>query len=110
MPILMKGFQAGKEVWPWIWTQPNEDGPHFVFVGQLSDKVLAEIRDLLQDPNNNVLIIASRQQFDVVPNKKELLDHCGVVLDASITLLNQDERMLMLDDERVISFDRLTVS
>jgi len=26
LPNLLKQFQAGKEVWPWIWCQPNENG------------------------------------------------------------------------------------
>jgi hypothetical protein len=34
LPTLLRKFDHdGLDVWPWIWTQPNEHGPHYVFVG-----------------------------------------------------------------------------
>ena len=34
--LLNQFDEHGKEVWPWIWTHPNANGPHFVFIGVTS--------------------------------------------------------------------------
>ena len=113
LPLLLKSFQEGQEVWPWIWTQPNDDGPHHVFVG-VTAKTLLEIASLrqkltLKDGGNpNILLIASPSQVASVPSS--LLSHCGVVTTAKLSLINAEAKLIMLDDERVISFDYLTVS
>jgi hypothetical protein len=109
LPRLLKDFQSGKEVWPWIWCQPNENGPHHVFVGEtLTESVLHEIQTLLQNPNNNILIVTSPEYLAIVPPK--LVERCGIVTDAKVELINTGDKILMLDDERVIAFDRLVVT
>ena len=82
-------------------------GP-IVFVG-LNDSAVVVIRNLLKsDPNVNVLIIAPPDQLERLSPTD--LDHCGIVSDAKVSLMNVEEKKLMLDDERVVSFDRLVIS
>lgn len=104
----MQKFQEGKEVWPWIWCQPNENGPHHVFVGSLADSVLQQIQELLQNPSNNVLIITTSEELSRVSSS--MVERCGIVTDASVSLINAKDKILMLDDERVIAFDHLVTN
>jgi hypothetical protein len=61
----------------------------------------------INNPGRNVmLVIPDPAVLDSVP--KELLDHCGVV-QSNIALLNHRHKILMLEDERVVCFDRLTI-
>ena len=102
----------GLEVWPWIWTHPNNDGPHHVFVG-VDEESLVEIQRLRDESNqNNILVIASKERLMEVAmarNDPEIYARCqcGLVEDSKVQLLNHDAKILMLDDERVIAFDRL---
>lgn len=113
LPILLKKFDVdGLEVWPWIWTHPNNDGPHHVFVG-VDEESLVEIQRLRDESNqNNILVIASKERLMEVAmarNDPEIYARCqcGLVEDSKVQLLNHDAKILMLDDERVIAFDRL---
>ncbi len=113
LPILLHKFDVeGLEVWPWIWTHPNNDGPHHVFVG-ISEDSLDEIQRLRNESNqNNILVIASEDELKEVALKRNDPDiyercQCGLVIDSQLELLNHEAKILMLDDERVIAFDRL---
>jgi hypothetical protein len=115
LPILLHKFdKEGLEVWPWIWTHPNNDGPHHVFIG-VDENSLVRIQQLRDDSNqNNILIIASEENLrDVAsarndPNIYERCQ-CGIVVDSKVKLLNHEAKILMLDDERVVAFDCLTL-
>ena len=116
LPYLLNQFdEHGKEVWPWIWTQRNETGPHFVFVGVNID-TLDRIRRLrLKSPTYNILLIASEESIREAATEAgdpTIYDdtHCGIVSDASLKLLNVEAKILMLSDERVIAFDSLTIA
>merc|ERR1740133_395139 len=116
LPYLLNQFdEHGKEVWPWIWTQQNETGPHFVFVGVNID-TLDRIRRLrLTSPTYNILLIASEESIREAATEAgdpNIYDdtHCGIVSDASLKLLNVEAKILMLSDERVIAFDSLTIA
>ena len=115
LPILLQKFdEENLEVWPWIWTHPNNDGPHYVFVG-ISEESLVQIQRLRNESNqNNILIIASeRQLMDVAKARNDVGIYercqCGLVVDSKVELLNHEAKILMLDDERVIAFDCLTL-
>jgi hypothetical protein len=110
LPLLLREFQAGKEVWPWIWCHPNENGPHHVFVvtDDLTDEILEQIHQLLKNStNNNVLVVTSKDQLKSPGGVPSM---CGIVTGAQVTLLNTRDKILMLNDERVIAFDRLVVA
>lgn len=115
LPILLQKFEEeGKEVWPWIWTHPNNDGPHYVFVG-ICEETLVRIQRLRDESNqNNILIIASEERLRAVANAKNDPNvyercQCGLVIDSKVEILNHEAKILMLDDERVIAFDCLTI-
>ncbi len=115
LPFLLNQFdEHGKEVWPWIWTHPNANGPHFVFIGVNVD-TLEQIRKLRsKSPAYNILVIASENSIVEVANEAgdpNIYEetHCGIVSDATLKLLNVEAKILMLSDERVISFDSLTI-
>jgi hypothetical protein len=116
LPYLLNQFEEhGKEVWPWIWTHPNEAGPHFVFVGVNVD-TLYQIRQLRsKSPSYNILVIASEESILEAANEAcdpNIYDetYCGIVSDASVKLLNIEAKMLMLSDERVIAFNSLIIT
>ena len=114
LPILLHKFDVlNMEVWPWIWTHPNtNNGPHHVFVG-ISEDSLDEIQRLRNESErNNILVIASDEKLKEVATKRndpEIYERCqcGLVVDSKLELLNHEAKILMLDDERVIAFDRL---
>lgn len=118
LPYLLHKFDnEGLEVWPWIWTHPNDDGPHHVFVG-VSDRILDQIEELRKEERqeqNNILIIASQESLDKVAiarNDKDIYHRCqcGLVTDSHLELLHEEKKLLMLADERIVSFDYLTIS
>ena len=116
LPYLLNQFEEhGKEVWPWIWTHPNESGPHFVFVGVNVD-TMYQIRQLRSmSPTYNILVIASEESILEAANEAgdpNIYDetYCGIVSDASVKLLNIEAKILMLSDERVIAFNSLTIT
>jgi hypothetical protein len=113
LPILLHKFdKEGLEVWPWIWCHPNNDGPHHVFVG-ISKDSLDEIQRLRDESSqNNILVIAPEEQLREVAltrNDPDIYERClcGLVIDSKVELLNHDAKILMLNDQRVIAFDRL---
>ena len=115
LPYLLNQFEEhGKEVWPWIWTHPNEAGPHFVFIGVNVD-TLDQIRKLRSKSlAYNILVIASEKSIIEAANEAgdpNIYEetHCGIVSDATLELLNAEAKILMLSDERVIAFDSLTI-
>merc|ERR1711920_284177 len=102
------------EVWPWVWTHPNENGPHHVFVGINGDSLLEIQRLRDESDQNNILVIASKERLEEVANANDdpgIYERCqcGLVVDSKVELLNHEAKILMLDDERVIAFDRLTL-
>ena len=114
LPVLLDKFDnEGLEVWPWIWTHPNEDGPHHVFVG-VNEHIVQQIQELRKaSPQNNILVIASQDSLQkAAKGHLEIYDecHCGLVTDAQMQLLHHEAKILMLSDERVIAFDFLTIS
>lgn len=113
LPMLLQKFdEEGKEVWPWIWTHPNANGPHFVFIG-MNEFYVEEIKRIrATSPNHNILIIADEESLKkATKNDLAVLDecHCGIVTDSRVSLLNVQAKILMLADERVIAYDYLTI-
>ena len=110
---LFRQYQDGLNVWPWIWTQHNDNGPHHVFVGTLSNEHLDQIIDLKRKvPNLNVLVITDTQSVEGLRGGISSLYEleCGVVLDTKVKLTDYDNKMIMLEDERIICFTKLYVS
>ena len=107
---LYKAHQRGQEVWPWIWTQPNSNGPHHVFVGPISIEDIKQIKKLKETiPNCNLLVITTEESLQSLPEGEESLYQyeCGLVIDTPVTLLDSENKILMLEDERVINYTML---
>lgn len=118
LPTLLHKFDVeGQEVWPWIWTHPNADGPHHVFLG-VNGHVIERIQELRKEsPQNNILIIVPNEESLHAAAKASNVStnvyaecQCGIVTNAKLQLLNSSAKILMLDDERVIAFDYLLIS
>ena len=109
LKILVERFEkGGQDVWPWVWTWRNANGPHHVYLGLTRDCV-GDIERLSRE-NNNVLIIASERECSRVATAEQLASwQCGVI-DGKIKLLDVENKMLMLADERIICFDRLIIA
>mmetsp|Transcript_27099 Transcript_27099/g.65769 ORF Transcript_27099/g.65769 Transcript_27099/m.65769 type:complete len:179 (-) Transcript_27099:246-782(-) len=117
LPVLLRKFDdENQDVWPWIWTHPNRDnGPHYVFIG-MNAKTIGRIQEIRrQSLNHNLLVIASQEVLEEAAREAGVsFDvyhdcHCGMVTDAELQLLHVKSKILMLDDERVIAFDYLTI-
>jgi len=107
---LYTAHQRGKEVWPWIWTQPNTNGPHHVFVGPISIEHLKQIKALKDTiPNCNLLVITTEESLKSLPEGEESLYQyeCGLVIDTPVKLLDSENKILMLEDERVVNYTKL---
>ena len=120
LPVLLYKFDHDNlDVWPWIWTHPNENGPHHVFLGKtINASIVQRIQELRQEsPQNNILVVIADDESTLEQAAKEagtdasVFDtcHCGVVTGVKLQLLNVHNKILMLDDERVIAFDYLTI-
>lgn len=123
LPLLLHKFdREGQEVWPWIWTHPNDNGPHHVFVIQ-GDRVSHDIMERIQQlrkasAQNNILILLDQEDDSLLERSAKAHGmrpdmfracHAGIVTGVKVKLLNIPHKILMLDDERVIAFDYLTV-
>ena len=107
---LYTAHQKGYEVWPWIWTQPNSNGPHHVFVGPISTDDLKQIKKLKDTiPNCNLLVITTEESLKSLPEGEESLYQyeCGLIIDTPVKLLDSENKILMLEDERVINYTKL---
>lgn len=120
LPVLLDKFDnQDQEVWPWIWTHPNENGPHHVFVGKrINGDIVRRIQLLREEsPQNNILILIEDDETSLEQAAAsagvhvDVFDrcHCGIVTGVNLELLNTEHKILMLDDERVVAFDYLTI-
>jgi hypothetical protein len=110
LKFLFRANQEGLDVWPWIWTQPNESGPHHVFVGEIKEEQLEEIKKLKETvPNINILVISNSESVHKLGVDRLYELECGIVLDTQIELADLENRMIMLEDERIICFTKMYV-
>jgi hypothetical protein len=148
---LVRAFQRdGLEVWPWVWTQPNNDGPHHVFVGPVTVDTVNQIQYVKRHiPNVNILVITDtyslknpvlpiidvdrqdvRKDTKIEQRMKECTEkdghgassyhptgeealrpyECGIVVDTSVEFIDWKNRIIMLDDERIINYNVLYAS
>ena len=107
---LVKEFENGKEVWPWVWTWRNANGPHHVFVGVNSDTIYEIERLARDDVRNNITLIESEAELlQLRPMKFYEKCQCGMI-DEQVRLMDVRAKIMMLEDERIICFDRCTIA
>lgn len=107
---LLQQFEEGKEVWPWIWTWRNANGPHYVFVGtdSCSDEKIKQLANA--SVRNNILVITDNKSRLLNSDREFYYKHrCGLIENVSIAEMDVEEKIIMLDDERVIVFDELHI-
>ena len=107
---LLQQFEEGKEVWPWIWTWRNANGPHYVFVGtdSCSDEKIKQLANA--SVRNNILVITDNKSRLLHSDREFYYKHrCGLIENVSIAEMDTEEKIIMLDDERVIVFDELHI-
>ena len=110
---LVRLWEDGRDVWPWVWTWRNAHGPHHVYIGVTPDCVAEIERLALQNANgysNNVTIVANDEELRRLrPMETWSAWQCGII-DGKVALLDVDAKILMLEDERIICFDRLVIA
>ena len=106
-----------EETWPWVWCQRNASGPHHVFVNVGPDtlsqvRALAAADDIAGSGFHNVTVIAeSRAAIEKHCSVQDLYDaRCAIVEGQSPRQIDTTDKVMMLDDERIICFDRLVVA
>eukprot|EP01043_Picozoa_sp_COSAG02_P022079 COSAG02_NODE_1137_length_14313_cov_6.111369_7_plen_226_part_00 len=99
-----------EECWPWVWCQPNPNGPHHVFVGA-DETLLDRCRSVTEaSPRNNITIIVSDENCLKRHAPLDLYFKAGAaVIEARVEQFEVTDRVLMLDDERIICFDKCHV-
>ena len=114
LPVLYQQWQEGHDTWPWVWCQRNENGPHHVFVLDGTNwEDVKKIESLSKSSVNNNLIV-------VVPDMSVLmgslwglnwfLNHRCAVIEGRIKLHHKKEKIMMLEDERIIAYDTLNIN
>lgn len=109
---LVAQWQQGLEVWPWVWTWRNRDGPHHVFVGVNPDTIVEIERLAKESPRNNVMIVAAppvAELHKLAPPQFYDDCQCGVI-ESEVALMDVKAKIMMLDDERILCFDRCTIA
>lgn len=105
--------QTGEESWPWVWTWHNSVGPHHVFIG-LSEDTLRQLRYLAKEKvnNNMTLVVKSVKDIDDFPDVdiKEIWAARCAVIESDVRQLDTQSKMLMLEDERIICYDKAYLS
>ena len=109
---LVRSWEKGAETWPWVWTWRNQHGPHHVFVGLDGDAV-NDIERLSHDARNNITIVAPESELRAhAPGGDQSFYsrcQCGHIA-SQVALMDVKAKIMMLEDERIICFDRCTVS
>ena len=115
LPALVKVWKESKEeeTWPWVWTWHNNNGPHYVFVG-VNTETLRTCQNLAKASERNNITVVVRKLEDI-PHKAKCLENdfytarCAVI-QGHPSQIDFNSKMLMLEDERIICFDQLTLA
>ena len=96
-----------EECWPWVWCQPNPNGPHHVFVG-VDETLLERCRAVMAaSPRNNITVIV-RDEASL--RQHAPLEHYfqagAAVIEGEVAQFDAPDRVLMMADERIICFDK----
>lgn len=118
-----------KNVWPWIWTWHNINGPHYIFVGT-NTAVNNRIVELANDsPRNNIIVIANNNNNDNIDDdciistgssssSKHVLtkdisfyytNRCGIIENVTIQEIDIINKIILLSDERILCFTELYI-
>jgi hypothetical protein len=106
---LVDAHKAGIEGWPWLWTQRNPDGPHYVFVGVTKD-TLSKCQHIAQaSPQHNILLIADESEIEKYTTAEDFYKARCAIHDAKPIEIDWGNKILLLGDERLVEFDELVI-
>jgi hypothetical protein len=103
-------LETEHESWPWIWTQPNPTGPHHCFIGA-SSSVLPRAREIMKaDPSCNITCICATSDLEEFAPIESYYQAGCAVIEIPVRQFDTTNRILLLDDERIVCFDHAYVS
>lgn len=124
LPLLTEYTINNKNVWPWIWTWHNINGPHYVFVGT-NPAINKRIEELASSsPRNNIIVITNSNNDDddnssssTGGNKHALTkdasyyytNRCGIIENVTIREIDVTNKIILLSDERILCFTELYI-
>lgn len=110
---LLKRWQTGgdDETWPWIWTQRNPNGPHFVFIGVDKFTLPAcEAACSASENHNLTLVVRSLADLEKVGyDPADFYAQRCAIIESCPSQIDFDHKILMLEDERIMCYDTLTI-
>jgi hypothetical protein len=106
---MVDAHKAGIEGWPWLWTQRNSDGPHYVFVGVTKDTLLKCQQISSACPQHNILLIADESEIDKYATADDFYKARCAIHDAKPIEIDWKNKILLLGDERLVEFDELVI-
>ena len=123
LPLLTEYTINNKNVWPWIWTWHNINGPHYIFVGT-NPAINKRIEELASSsPQNNIIVITNNNNYDNNSsssrggNKHVLTkdasyyytNRCGIIENVTIREIDVTNKIILLSDERILCFTELYI-
>jgi hypothetical protein len=106
---LVDDGKAGIEGWPWLWTQRNPDGPHFIFVGVTKD-TLSRCQQISEaSPQHNILLLADESEILKFATAEAFYKARCAIHDAKPIDIDWENKILLLRDERLVEFDELVI-
>jgi hypothetical protein len=129
LPLLNEYTINNKNVWPWIWTWHNPNGPHYIFVGTntaMNNRIVQLAND---SPRNNIIVITNNNANDNdsdandcsstgVSGSKHVLtkdvsfyytNRCGIIENVTIQEIDIINKIILLSDERILCFTELYI-
>jgi hypothetical protein len=94
---------------PWLWTQRNEDGPHYVFVGVTKDTLSKCQQISSASPQHNILLIADESEIVKYATADDFYKARCAIHDAKPIEIDWENKILLLGDERLVEFDELVI-
>ena len=108
--ILNRHEQGLDQDWPWVWCQRNPNGPLYVFVG-VDRETLGKCQQVAAaNVNHNLLLIATDEQIRDAGFTEHDFEKCRCgIHPGPVAELDLCHKICMLEDERVVAFDQLTI-
>jgi hypothetical protein len=100
--------EDGEETWPWVWAWHNKNQTQAVFVG-VDKETLNECQRFAEEsPQHNLTLVASPNEIcgqGLTP--EDFYMHRCAIIDSPPKQIDMENRILMLEDERLICYDSL---
>jgi hypothetical protein len=126
LPLLNEYTINNKNVWPWIWTWHNINGPHYIFVGTntaMNNRIVQLAND---SPRNNIIVITNNNDNNndnsssagSSGSTKHVLtkdvsfyytNRCGIIENVTIQEIDVVNKIILLSDERILCFTELYI-